>query len=153
MKFINLASCNSQFRGLDCYKAKKVIGYEKINDSEYRSKVKGSNGETYDVFINITRPRSSSCNCAFASGRRVVCKHMIASYFKIFPNKVKEFNDDVDRINREYEESLIEERELKIKEITKYVNSLSAKEARHKLIEKLIEEYDDEMDRNNKYWQ
>ncbi len=78
---------------------------------------------------------------------------MIASYFKIFPNKVKEFNDDVERINREYEESLIEERELKIKEITKYVNSLSAKEARHKLIEKLIEEYDDEMDRNNKYWQ
>lgn len=152
MKFINLASCNSQFRGLDCYNEKKVIGYEKINDNEYKSKVKGSNGETYDVFINITRPRSSSCNCAFANGRKVVCKHMIATYFAINPNKVKEFNDDVERINREYEEALTREREYKIKEIIKYVNSLTAKAARQELIEKLIDEYDGEMERKNRYW-
>ena len=77
---------------------------------------------------------------------------MIATYFVINPNKVKEFNDDVERINREYEEALTREREYKIKEIIKYVNSLTAKAARQELIEKLIDEYDEEMERKNRYW-
>lgn len=152
MRFINLASYNSQFRGLDCYKEKKVIEYEELNINEFKSKVKGSNGEIYDVYINISKPRNSRCNCAFADGRKVVCKHMIATYFAINPNKVKEFNDDLERLNREYEEALTKEREYKIKEIVKYVNSLTAKAARQELIEKLINEYDEEIERRNRYW-
>ena len=36
-------------------------------------------------YILIKHPRKSKCNCPFAEGRRVVCKHMIALYFTIEP--------------------------------------------------------------------
>ena len=83
MRFINLGSYNSQFRGLDYCEDKKVIEYKKINDFIYTSKVKGSLNNVYSVVIDIEHPRRSTCNCEHANGRRVICKHMIATYFTI----------------------------------------------------------------------
>ncbi|NMB97839.1 MAG: hypothetical protein GYA02_14710 [Clostridiaceae bacterium] len=39
--------------------------------------------------INIVHPRKSKCNCPHADGRRVICKHMIALYFTVFPKEAK----------------------------------------------------------------
>lgn len=150
MRFINLASFNSQFLGLEYYEEKKVLEYKKIDENIFQSKVKGSNN-IYNVIIDVNHPRRSLCDCPFANGRRVICKHMIATYFKAFPKKVKEFNDDVERCNREYEEEQIRKRNLAEKEIKEYVNSLSAKEVRKKLIEYLMDEYDEENNRRD-YW-
>ena len=150
MHFINLGSYNSQFRGLDYFEEKKVIEYEKVNSNQYKSKVKGSYGSVYDVMIDVDHPRRSTCNCEHANGRRVVCKHMIATYFTVFPFKVQEFHDDLERMNHEYEEEMQRRRDEREKQVKEYVNSLSAKEVRKELIRLLMEEYDESI--NHNYW-
>lgn len=57
MEIYRSASLQSQFRGLDYFKEKKVIYLKKINDSEYNGQVKGNN-KIYDVFINIEHPKN-----------------------------------------------------------------------------------------------
>lgn len=44
-----------------------------------------SSNNKYVVHIDKKHPRKSKCNCPFADGRRVVCKHMIALYFTAEP--------------------------------------------------------------------
>lgn len=85
MALIDLASSNSLWRGMDYFESNKVKEVEKINDNEYKSIVSGSSD--YNVFINLNHPRKSTCSCPFAEGRRVICKHMVATYFKIYPVK------------------------------------------------------------------
>ena len=150
MRFINLGSYNSQFRGLDYYEEKKVIEYEEVSPSIFKSRVKGSYNNIYDVVIDVDHPRRSTCNCEHANGRRVICKHMIATYFTVFPYKVQEFHDDLERMNYEYEEEMKRRRDEREKQVKEYVNSLSAKEVRKELIERMMDEYDESVNRN--YW-
>ena len=69
MKFINLASGKSAWRGYEYYTENRVNYHISCGNSEYRGKVSG-NGKTYDVHINIEHPRSSSCNCPHTEGKR-----------------------------------------------------------------------------------
>lgn len=70
MDMIEIASGNSVWRGIDYCEEKKVISWEQINWDKYKGKVSGSNGEIYDVEIDKSHPKRSTCNCAFAKGRR-----------------------------------------------------------------------------------
>lgn len=138
MALIDLASSNSLWRGIDYFESNKVKEVEKINDNEYKSIVSGSSD--YNVFINLNHPRKSTCSCPFAEGRRVICKHMVATYFKIYPEEAKRLIDEQVAYEME-EEQLYEEHYNEVKE---YVNSLTEEEAKAMLIEKLIDEwYDD----------
>lgn len=80
MGLIEMASGNSVWRGMDYYKNKKVIAWEKSGTDTYDGKVSGSGNNKYFVHIDKAHPRKSTCNCPFAEGRRVVCKHMNDSY-------------------------------------------------------------------------
>lgn len=104
MGVIKLASGNSAWRGLDYYKQNKIISYKKLNDNEYTGKVKGSNNKVYDVIMNIEHPRSSKCNCPHAKDRKIVCKHIVALYFSVFPKEAKKFEEDAEKAMLEYEE-------------------------------------------------
>ena len=73
MGLIEIASGNSVWRG--------VVSWNKSGNSTYEGVVSGSNGDSYNVYIDKLHPRKSVCNCSIAGGRRVVCKHMIALYF------------------------------------------------------------------------
>ena len=138
MGLIDLASSNSLWRGIDYFESNKVKEIEKINDNEYKSIVSGSSD--YNVFINLNHPRKSTCSCPFAEGRRVICKHMVATYFKIYPEEAKRLIDEQVAYEME-EEQLYEEHYNEVKE---YVDSLTEEEAKAMLIERLIEEwYDD----------
>lgn len=138
MALIDLASSNSLWRGIDYYQSNKVKEIEKINDNEYKSIVSGSSD--YNVFINLNHPRKSTCSCPFAKGRRVICKHMVATYFKIYPEEAKRLIDEQVAYEME-EEQLYEEHYNEVKE---YVDSLTEEEAKAMLIERLIDEwYDD----------
>ena len=81
MGLIETASANSIWRGMDYYEARKVISWEKTGTFAYDGIVSGSEGNKYTVHIETNHPRRSTCNCPFAEGRRVVCKHMIALLF------------------------------------------------------------------------
>ena len=138
MALIDLASSNSLWRGIDYFESNKVKEIEKINDNEYKSIVSGSSD--YNVFINLNHPRKSTCSCPFAEGRRVICKHMVATYFKIYPEEAKRLIDEQVAYEME-EEQLYEEHCNEVKE---YVASLTEEEAKTMLIERLIDEWNDD---------
>ena len=125
--------------GIDYYQSKKVKKIKKISDNEYDSIVSGT--EEYNVHIDINHPRKSTCTCPFADGRRVICKHMVATFFTIYPEEAERIIKEEQEYEEE-EERLFEEH---LEEVREYVNGLTEDEVRALLIDKLMDEwYDDD---------
>lgn len=104
MSLLTLASGSSAVRGYDYYKRKMVQGYERESETSYSAKVAGSGKKEYDVFIDVLHARKSHCSCPHAKGRKIICKHMIALYFTIFPEEAEEYIEGYERACREEEE-------------------------------------------------
>lgn len=132
MGIISMASGNSCWRGLNYFKNKKVIKLNKINDNEYESIVKGTNN--YNVHLDIEHPRKSSCDCPLANGKRIICKHIVATYFTAMPKEAINFEEEQNRLQEKYEKEQEEEYDRAIK----YLNKMSKQE----LIEELIQVFD-----------
>lgn len=144
MGLIEMASGNSVWRGMDYYERKMVCSWKKSGDEAYDGVVSGSEGNKYSVHIDKVHPRKSSCNCPFAEGRRVICKHMIALLFTAEPKAAKDFLRQVE----EWEQEEKERERLHYKELREYVNSLSKKELQERLYDALVELEDI----RNRYW-
>ena len=91
MGLIEMASGSSVWRGMDYYERKMVCSWKKSGEEAYDGVVSGSEGNKYSVHIDKVHPRKSSCNCPFAEGRRVICKHMIALLFTAEPKTAEDF--------------------------------------------------------------
>lgn len=135
MGLIELASRNSVWRGMDYYKAKRVLTWVKSGQYIYDGIVSESEEKVYHVHIDTEHPRKSVCDCAFAKGRRVICKHMIALYFTAKPEAVQSFKKQIEEWEAEEEER---ERQY-CEELEKYVKSLSKKELQEELFYALAE--------------
>ena len=92
MSILNSASSRSVYRGYDYYKNGNVISYIQLSDFEYEGDVQGTNKEPYHVMINTKHPKSSSCDCPFANGN-TICKHMVALFFAVSPEDLKDYED------------------------------------------------------------
>ena len=103
-----------------------------MNENEYSSFVKGTNN--YNVHLDIEHTRKSSCNCPLANGKRIICKHIVATYFTVFPNEAVSFEEEQNRLQEEYEKEQEEEYDKAIK----YLNRMTKQE----LIEELIQVFD-----------
>jgi hypothetical protein len=143
MGLIETASANSIWRGMDYYEARKVISWEKTGTFAYDGIVSGSEGNKYTVHIETNHPRRSTCNCPFADGRRVVCKHMIALYFTAEPKAAESFLKQVE----EWEVEEQEREKQHYEELRKYVNQLSKAELRERLYDALVE-----LEKRDNYW-
>lgn len=132
MSIISSASGLSCWRGLDYYKNKKIKNIKKISDIEYTSVVTGT--EDYTVYLNLKKPRTSTCNCPLANGKRKICKHIVATYFNVIPGSAKEFEDEQNRLQEEYEEY----QEKQYKNAIKFINKMSKKQ----LVEELTYIFD-----------
>jgi len=132
MGIISSASGLSCWRGLDYYKNKKIKNIKKISDIEYTSIVSGN--EEYSVYLNVKNPRKSTCNCPLANGKRIICKHIVATYFNVIPGSAKEFEEEQNRLQEKYEEY----QENEYKNVIKFINKMSKRE----LIEELIHVFD-----------
>lgn len=130
MGVITSASGSSVWRGIDYYKDKKVVNYKKINENEYEGEVLGSGNKKYKVLLNIEHPRSSKCNCPHANGKKIVCKHMVALYFTMFPKEADKFIKEAEKAEEEYENY----QEELYEKVVSYIYSMSKKE----LIDALI---------------
>lgn len=145
-----LSSYKSLWRGYNYYIQEKVVEIKKISNDEFDIKVSNDENKIYNVHLDINHPRKSTCNCPHADGRRIICKHMVASYFTIFPEEAKEYIEEVERCEKEeekrFQQSIIM-REERIKEIEKHLNKLTKKELKEKLLEYMIdyEFYDDDL--------
>lgn len=124
MGLIDLASGNSLWRGYDYYENNKVNKYNQLSEYEYECIISGSNNKEYNVFIDIKHPRKSKCNCPHAKDKRIICKHMVALYFTIFPKEAEKLIEDSKKYEKQEEERL----EKLYKDTHKYINSLSKKE-------------------------
>ena len=144
MGLIEMASGNSVWRGMDYYKNKKVIAWEKSGTDTYDGKVSGSGNNKYLVHIDKAHPRKSTCNCPFAEGRRVVCKHMIALYFTAEPKAAKDFLKKVEQ----WEAEEAEREKQHYDDLKKYVKGLSKTELQEQLLNALVELEE----RRNCYW-
>lgn len=145
MGFLDLASYSSYCRGIDYCHSGRVISYEKISDTIYRGIVSGS--KEYEVEIDIEHPRKSKCNCPFAKGKQIICKHKVALYLTIFPNELKRIEEEQRQYElemEEQEEKFEQEMKEREKDIKKYVESLSMEELQQQLINRMMNDlYDD----------
>ena len=102
--FILCASMDSAYRGYEYYKKDMVVSVEHKGGGVYSGVVRGSGGAAYDVTVNIKRPRSGSCTCPHAAGRRIICKHMAALYFAALPEKAEQYIAEVEANDAEAED-------------------------------------------------
>ena len=140
MGLVEMASGSSVWRGMDYYERKMVCSWKEAYDGV----VSGSEGNKYSVHIDKVHPRKSSCNCPFAEGRRVICKHMIALLFTAEPKTAEDFLRQVEK----WEQEEKEREQLHYKELREYVNSLPKKELQERLYDALVEL--EEI--RNRYW-
>lgn len=128
MSLMTMASGASLWRGYEYYKEGHVLSCEKTGASEVNGSVRGS-GAVYEVRIDAEHPRKSSCTCPHVAGRRVICKHMIALLFAAYPEKAREYYDDVVK----YEEEKERRREELDEKLRRYIDGLSKEELRQEL--------------------
>ena len=84
--------------------------------------MQGSGGAVYTTRINPAHPRKSKCSCPLADGKRIVCKHMLALYFTVFPDEVDEVYRQAQEAEEEaerYEEELAERVRLHVMHMKK----------------------------------
>lgn len=134
MSLISLASSKSLWRGYEYYESKHVHFHIQNGEFEYNGKVSG-NGMSYDVHIDLNHPRKSTCNCPHANGKRIICKHMVALYFSIFPKEAEAYIAEVEAYESEQEE-YAEEMDRKI---TDCIEKMSKKDLKQSLYELLCE--------------
>lgn len=135
MGLVEIASGKSVWRGMEYYQSNKVLSWKKTGEFTYNGIVSGSNGVRYDVSIDKFHPRKSQCNCPFADGRRVICKHMIALLFTSEPKEADDFLKMVEQY--EEEENLYEQERLS--DLMKYIKSLSKDELQKQLYDAMLE--------------
>lgn len=152
MAFYDSASNASFWRGVDYYQQQKVLNFTKVENGIVEGVVAGSEGLEYAVSIDLAHPKRSTCNCKFADGRRVVCKHMVALYFASIPGACEQFEED--RRNWEAQIELEERRWRKEtrERIDRHVAELSAEEARTKLADILYQGALDERYHSQEEW-
>ncbi len=96
MGILNCASFQSQWRGYEYYQAKKAVITHRISDTQVFGVVAGTEGNQYQVHLDVAHPRKCTCNCPHADGKRINCKHQVALYFTLFPQEAILWKDDVD---------------------------------------------------------
>ncbi len=134
MSLLTAASGKSVYRGYEYYCAEKVLYVQQINDDEIEGLVKGTAQEPYNVYINLSKVRSSTCDCPFANGRKI-CKHMIAVFFAAFPDETKKYKAELVAY---YEEE--EAREAKLDDmLLKHIKKLSKLELQEALLQVLYD--------------
>lgn len=118
--------------------------YDVMSAVAYESRIQGTANEPYHTVINTEHPRKSHCNCPFAKDRRVICRHMVALLFTIFPG-------EADAFMREVKESEQEEqrwREEHYQEMEHRIKGLKKEELQRELLSALIELEE----RERRYW-
>ncbi len=135
MSILSVASGQSVYRGYEYAQAKKVLHMEQVGEGVIQGEVSGSNGSTYDVIIDVNHPRKSQCNCPYAEGKRIVCKHMVAVYFTAFPTEAKKYIEELENYWEEEEQRQQEQEDRLIA----YVHKMKKSDLQEALLQVLYE--------------
>ena len=135
MSVLSLASGRSAYRGYEYFRAKKVLPVKIDPAGILHTRVLGSEGTLYEVTVNTAHPRSSSCTCPHAAGRKIVCKHMVAAFFTAFPEEAEKYKEELEAYWEE------QERQQRAREtrLTRYIGGMKKDDLREALVELLCE--------------
>ena len=128
MGILSLASGKSLDRGYHYFIYQKVLSFSQKDENCYCGTVSGSNHSEYEVEVNIAHPRKSHCNCPHAEGRRIICKHIVALYFTVFPEEAEEYIREMEALWQQAEE-IHEYREERIMECIRNLDRMELEEA------------------------
>ena len=135
MSLLSSASNASAWRGYEYYTQGRVGSYKMLDDGIYECYIKGSSAVPYHTVINITYPRQSHCDCLHAKDRKIICKHMLALLFTVFPDEAKRYIHEIEE-SEKAEERRIQEH---YKDLELYVKSLKREDLQRELLNALIE--------------
>lgn len=135
MGVLECASGASVWRGYDYFKGKKVVRLEEVGENIYVAGVAGSSSVPYSVELNIDHPRKSKCSCPHADGKRIICKHIVATYFTVLPKEAERFYSEA-MAYQEEEEKRQEELSDKVIE---YVGKMKKADLCQSLLELLFD--------------
>ncbi len=121
MGLLECASGNSLWRGYDYHKNGKVSSIEQISDDIYDALVEGSGVNKYNVLLDVEHPRKSKCNCPHADGKRIICKHIVAAYFTVYPAEA----DRIYKEAMEYQEEEDKRQEKIMNDLPKCIHKMS----------------------------
>lgn len=94
MEVLANASQKAKYEGYYCFKCGCVKEVNEVSKRVYEGKIVDEKGEVFSVNLDLNKNVKSSCNCKQAFNRRVVCKHVVALYFKLFPAEAKRYYDE-----------------------------------------------------------
>ena len=135
MGMIECTSGASLWRGYDYYKENKVKNLIETSPGIFSANVEGNSDKPYIVEIDIAHPRKSKCNCPHADGKRIVCKHMMAVYFAVFPEEAQRiYNEAI-----EYQEQEDKRAEELYEKVRQHVWKMKKNEAQQALLELLVD--------------
>ena len=132
---IECTSGASLWRGYDYYKENKVKNLIETSPGIFSANVEGNSDKPYIVEIDIAHPRKSKCNCPHADGKRIVCKHMMAVYFAVFPEEAQRiYNEAI-----EYQEQEDKRAEELYEKVRQHVWKMKKNEAQQALLELIFD--------------
>jgi len=135
MGMIECTSGTSLWRGYDYYKENKVENLIETSPGIFSANVEGNSDKPYIVEIDVAHPRKSKCNCPHADGKRIVCKHMMAVYFAVFPEEAQRiYNEAI-----EYQEQEDKRAEELYEKVRQHVWKMKKNEAQQALLELIFD--------------
>lgn len=135
MGMIECTSGASLWRGYDNYKENKVKNLIETSPGIFSANVEGNSDKPYIVEIDVAHPRKSKCNCPHADGKRIVCKHMMAVYFAVFPEEAQRiYNEAI-----EYQEQEDKRAEELYEKVRQHVWKMKKNEAQQALLELIFD--------------
>ena len=143
MGLLECASGASIWRGYDYYEEKKVLSIDEINPGIFSATVSGSSNNAYSVELHMKHPRKSKCNCPHADGKRIICKHIVATYFTVLPGEAKKFYEEA----MAYQEEEEKRNEKLADRVCHYVWHMKKAELQEALLQVLFDGPDWQFDR------
>ncbi len=135
MGLLECASGDSVWRGYDYYKEKRVPDLIETSESCFQATVNGGSKNFYSVYIDVVHPRKSTCNCPHANGKRIVCKHMVATYFTAYPAEAENFYKGYLQAREEAEK----QEQALFERVQDYVGHMKKNELQQALLELLFD--------------
>ena len=83
MNIYQEASTDVNILGYEYYLENKISKIKQINEYKFEGYADNSKGNLYHIMIDTLVPKNSSCECKYASKKKI-CKHMIALSYSIF---------------------------------------------------------------------
>lgn len=148
MGILECASEASVWRGYHYYKERRVVYMEEIRAHVYAAAVQGTQKEPYAVKMDLDHPEESTCSCPYAMNMQVVCKHIVATYFAIFPEAAEALeraaDEDYDVDDEDYDDDYDEDcddealSEGMYRAVLRRVLSMEQMELQHTLLQLLF---------------